>query len=297
MWAARAAKMGYQWKVGNGRKIKFWEDHWFDHCSLAILYWDLYVLVNEQNISIAEVWDGRNLKLTFRRCVDHQLMQRWYDLKSIVESIQFDGTEDSLIWKFESKGVYSVSSLYAIVNFRGIMPVHISSVWKLKILPRVHVFLWLLFYNKLLTRDNLHKRQKVPDLCCVFCSEDENIPHLFFECVVARELWKQISMITKIREQVNLLAISRLWICVKTHIVPNIVHAVVLWSLWKCRNEVCFNRRLWSCMQVIYLRVAYTLARWKLLCPEGSRSALEEVILALEQLARQPPLLTWPEPG
>jgi hypothetical protein len=37
MWAARAAKMGYQWKVGNGRKIKFWEDHWFGHCSLAIL--------------------------------------------------------------------------------------------------------------------------------------------------------------------------------------------------------------------------------------------------------------------
>jgi hypothetical protein len=147
--------MGYQWKVGNGRKTKFWEDHWFGHCSLAILYWDLYVLVNEQNISIAKVWDGRNLKLTFRRCVDHQLMQRWYDLKSIAESIQVDETEDSLIWKFESKGVYSDSSLYAIVNFRGVMPVHISSVWKLKIPPRVHVFLWLLFYNKLLTKDNL----------------------------------------------------------------------------------------------------------------------------------------------
>jgi hypothetical protein len=23
MWAARAAKMGYQWNVGNGRKVKF----------------------------------------------------------------------------------------------------------------------------------------------------------------------------------------------------------------------------------------------------------------------------------
>jgi hypothetical protein len=285
MWAAWAAKMWYQWKVGNGRKTKFWEDHWFGHCSLAILYWDL----NEQNISIAEVWDGRNLKLTFRRCVDQQLMQRRYDLKSIAEYVQLDETKDSLIWKFESKGVYSVSSIYAIVNFRGVMPVHISSVWKLKIPPRVHVFLWLLFYNKLLTKDNLHKRQEVPELCCVFCLEEENIPHLFFECVVARELWKKISMLTRIREQVNLLAISGLWICEKTYIIPSIVHADVLWSLWKCRNEVSFNRKSWSCMQVIYLRVAYTLARWKLLCPEGSRNALEEVILALEQLARQPP--------
>ena len=36
LWAANAAKMGYQWKVGDGRKIKFWEDHWFGNTSLAI---------------------------------------------------------------------------------------------------------------------------------------------------------------------------------------------------------------------------------------------------------------------
>jgi hypothetical protein len=35
IWEARKIKLGYQWKVGNGRKIKFWEDHWFDNCSLA----------------------------------------------------------------------------------------------------------------------------------------------------------------------------------------------------------------------------------------------------------------------
>jgi hypothetical protein len=74
MWASRAAKIGYQWKVGNGRKVKFWEDHWFGHCSLAILFWDLYVLINEHNKSIYELWDGRNLKCTFRRTVNHILM-------------------------------------------------------------------------------------------------------------------------------------------------------------------------------------------------------------------------------
>jgi hypothetical protein len=28
MWAAKAAKLGYRWKVGNGGKIKFWKDKW-----------------------------------------------------------------------------------------------------------------------------------------------------------------------------------------------------------------------------------------------------------------------------
>jgi hypothetical protein len=104
MWAAKAAKMGYQWKVGNGRKVKFWEDHWFGHCSLSILFWDLYVLINEHKKSIAELWDGVNLKRTFRRSVDQNLMQRCYDLRSIAESLHLSVEEDADIWRFDSIG-------------------------------------------------------------------------------------------------------------------------------------------------------------------------------------------------
>ena len=66
LWAAKAAKMGYQWKVGNGRKTKFWEDHWFGSCSLSIQFWELYSIANEHNKTIAKVWDGTNLKISFR---------------------------------------------------------------------------------------------------------------------------------------------------------------------------------------------------------------------------------------
>ena len=41
-----------------------------------------------------------------------------------------------------------------MVNFRGIQLVLVSSIWDIKIPPRVHYFLWLLSKNKLLTRDN-----------------------------------------------------------------------------------------------------------------------------------------------
>ena len=34
--------------------------------SLAIQYWKLYRLLNEKNKTIAEIWDGENLKCTFR---------------------------------------------------------------------------------------------------------------------------------------------------------------------------------------------------------------------------------------
>jgi hypothetical protein len=38
MWVAKAARIGYIWKIENGKKIHFWEDQWFGNCSLAIQY-------------------------------------------------------------------------------------------------------------------------------------------------------------------------------------------------------------------------------------------------------------------
>jgi hypothetical protein len=52
------AKLGYMWKVGNGEKVRFWEDNWVGPASLAIQFWDIYSLINEQNKTISELWDG-----------------------------------------------------------------------------------------------------------------------------------------------------------------------------------------------------------------------------------------------
>src|SRR4051794_41111561 len=120
-------------------------------------------------------------------------MQQWYELEAIANSIIFTNTSDALIWQFEEKGVYTTSSLYAIINNGGVTPIYIPSVWQLHIPPRVHIFLWLLAHKKLMTRDNMKRRHlhKLED--CIFCSEEESIDHLFFECIVARQIWPVIS--------------------------------------------------------------------------------------------------------
>ena len=107
------------WKVGNDRKIKFWEDHWFGSCSLATQFWELYIIANEQNSTIAEVWDGAQLRFSFRRNVSQRLMLQWYDLLQVAGSICLSEEDDAVIWKWEAKGTYSVSSLYSVINYRG----------------------------------------------------------------------------------------------------------------------------------------------------------------------------------
>jgi hypothetical protein len=111
--------MGYKWKAGDGSRIRLWEDLWFGTCSLAIQYWRLYCIVNEQGVTIKKAWDGVNLKFTFRRMVNRELMDQWLELVQITGSIHLSNDEDAIIWQYESKGRYSVQSLYAVVNNRG----------------------------------------------------------------------------------------------------------------------------------------------------------------------------------
>jgi len=61
MWAAQGANMGYRWKVGNGKKVRQWEDNWLGSSSLAIQFWLLYRIVNKKNCSFAELWDGKKI--------------------------------------------------------------------------------------------------------------------------------------------------------------------------------------------------------------------------------------------
>jgi hypothetical protein len=134
---------------------------------------------------LREAWDGENLRFTFRRTVNERLMQQWLKLRQIVEDVHFEES-DCIIWQYNSLEKYSVQTLYAIINNRGVRQVYTPLVWKLSVPSRCYIFLWLLAKNKVLTRDNLAKRKKLDDLSCLFCTESESVSHLFFDCCVAR---------------------------------------------------------------------------------------------------------------
>jgi hypothetical protein len=120
-------------------------------------------------------------------------MNLWWELVGLVSTIDLPEEEDTIICTYNSSWKYTVQSLYAIVNFRGITLVFVSSVWKLNISLRVQFFPWLLSNNKLLTRDNLAKREGgVSDPTCPLCAENKSINHLFFECCIVQIIWKCI---------------------------------------------------------------------------------------------------------
>jgi hypothetical protein len=75
-------------------------------------------------------------------------MLQWLEIQQIAQTIQLSNTQDCLIWKWEANGLYSVKSLYAIVNFGGIKAVDIHCVWKIKVPPKIHFFFGYFFTIK-----------------------------------------------------------------------------------------------------------------------------------------------------
>jgi hypothetical protein len=237
--------------------------------------------VNEKSSSIADLWDGTNLKCTFRRTVDARLGRLRLEIVQIASTINFSDEKDALIWKFSSNGSYSSQSLYKIINFRGVVPIHSPSVWSLKIPPRVQFFLWLLSNNKNLTRDNLAKKQHVEDKTCLFCGESETAQHLFFMCVVAKQMWIRISEVVSRDVGVCFESIGLCWLSEKKFLTINMITSAALWALWKLRNEMCFQNRAWRNMGRLLMRVVSLIQNWIILCPEGRREELKTYSMQL----------------
>ena len=238
---------GLRWRVGNGTRIKFWQDHWVDNCSLI----DLLSLNStppsnpectvSDFITADRTWNVPKLR---RVISDEQVLQ-----KVIGIPLPISDVEDSFCWGFSGSGTFSVKSATWLAHGHDEHPTptwHFNWIWKLDVPPKIRIFLWQLLHNALPLRDNLYRRGLQIDRVCPLCTGDpENNDHLFWECPSTNQLW--------------ILATQQLWLPMGlsprgtpyvSHIIRSFHHidrntvkvAFLLWQLWKARNAAVFGR-------------------------------------------------------
>lgn len=88
-----------------------------------------------------------------------------------------------------------------------------------------------------MTRDNLDKRNMGKPLICEFCAEPETIDHLFFSCVVARDIWKDVPAFFDTPIGQDYLSAARFCPASKKNCASNSICACILWGIWKNRNK------------------------------------------------------------
>ena len=190
-------------------------------------------------------------------------------------------------------GIYSVKSFYNCINFGGVVSPFGDSLWKTLCPQKIHVFLWLCLYNKSLTRDNVAKRKTIEDKSCLFCSEDESIQHLFFECVNSNLIWDIISDFFKICRISCISEVASFWKVNKRKPVLNLVIAASLWSIWKLRNEFCFQGRKWKSLDCNIVKLRGILLRWEVLCGAAQQTELKQFIRLLDKRRGEILRIAW----
>ena len=126
-----------------------------------------------------------------------------------------------------------------------------------------------------MTRDNLKKRHMNKPEDCVFCSEPETINHLFFDCIVAKNVWCRISSFFGKNLGSDLASITHYWIANKAHTALNSICAAVLWSLWTLRNDMIFNGLTWLSLKQIWWIILRNLRRWQSIFTESMTDLVE----------------------
>jgi len=186
-----------------------------------------------------------NAQLQFTRWLPPFLFESWLILIDEVYAYPFDNDNDKISWKPGKTGNFSTKSVYdrLTIDDSGLS---FRYIWKAKIPHRIKVFLWLLENKAVLTKDNLIKRNWVGDPSCYFCSENENLDHLFFLCPIAKVVWGMIAMCLGASNIPRNLLQYKNWI--KNWLpdgqpVYTLRLVAACWTIWKRRNEACFEKK------------------------------------------------------
>ena len=150
----------------------------------------LFTLCENKNITVAQAMNG--VPITFRRWIFQELRIMWEKIWLDASNFNLDSSPDRVVWSLEKSGRFSVKSLYEGLT-KNECGVSLKRNWKGKIPAKIKIFLWLVSNDVVLTKDNLLKRKWQGDPTCVFCECDETIPHLFFQCPVAKVIWLVIA--------------------------------------------------------------------------------------------------------
>ena len=158
----------------------------------------------------------------------------------------------------------------------------------MKIPLKTKNFAWYLRKGVILTKDNLAKRNWQGSPKCCFYHHDETISHLFFQCKLARSIWSVIQVASNLyppRSVANTFGNWLRGIDPTYRILIRVGAIAIIWSLWLCRNDMVFNGKLSSPLQVLY-RCTSMLRLWSPLQHPEFRDLFTKVCTRLEQAAR-----------
>ena len=144
-WWLLDGRLAYH--VGNGQRVRFWKEKWYGDGLLCESFASHFSISMSKNAWVSEVWnfvgDGDGWTPLFTRVFNdweidlvERLMQKIHAFRVQREE------EDRLIWTASNDGVFSVKSLYSMLERRGSSMFPSERIWWVRVPPKVAFFAW-----------------------------------------------------------------------------------------------------------------------------------------------------------
>ena len=181
----------------------------------------------------------------FRRRLTPELSKQWEDMRAAVNRIHLVERSDRVFWGLNQNGKFTTKSVYNMLE-EPLSGCHYRWIWKAKIPLKIKIFLWQMSQNAILTRQVMRKKKWPGNPCCSFCKQFETVQHLFFNCPVARIVWRSIGVALGIDRCPSNYWQYFVW-CNK--FLPGkqkfytVGLAAVCWAIWLARNRATFEKK------------------------------------------------------
>ncbi|MFS8018660.1 putative RNA-directed DNA polymerase [Helianthus anomalus] len=243
--------------VGCGSISAFWLDVWIGDQPLLSEFPLLFALEKEKLCKVSDrvTWghDYINLSWCWKRTslADNE-KDELLDLSLMLCEFVASSGPDKWVWRLDNSDDFSVASIKQISATVSRAVPDYQFAWN-KFLPKkVGIVSWRAASDRLPTRVALAARNIViSDSRCLLCGDfDETIEHLFVSCHFAQSVWLVVAQWCKAPPVIafSLKDILDAHMLVRGNAkkkkVYNAISQVVIWCLWRMRNEALFRQAI-----------------------------------------------------
>ncbi|XP_073355017.1 uncharacterized protein [Aegilops tauschii subsp. strangulata] len=181
--------------LGNRSSSLFWKDVWFDDrdTSLMEICPRAFSFCLNENEPVAKILTAMNPSLIFHLSLPTQAREEVREIQEGTMHVILDeGCTDA--WEYNLGGVFSSKRYYDHCFRDTAADDAFRWLWKAKSPIKFKMFGWLLFVDRLNTRNMLRRRHFVVvgnTYTCMLCQNplEETVEHLFFTCPFSQQYW------------------------------------------------------------------------------------------------------------
>jgi hypothetical protein len=138
-----------------GNLVRFWMDPSLGDTPLCESFPALFDICQGQDWTFERAMSC-NLDVPFRRRMLPDMISQWERIKTCAFRHPTSLNSDIVSWSLSANGCFSTKSMYQHLE-KNLAGSHNKWIWKAKVPLKIKIFLWQLFQNAILTRDNLKK--------------------------------------------------------------------------------------------------------------------------------------------